>query len=91
MQPNYSGTCNTAKSYTKYSRYIYSAIILIFFKVLSVLKLNDMMRTWMIVCSSKMFFSDVCFNSSDAFDGSNLAARISALIDHFLKREKKQD
>jgi hypothetical protein len=37
----------------------------------------------MIVCSSKMFFSDVSFNSSDAFDGSNPAAWISALIDHF--------
>jgi hypothetical protein len=44
----------------------------------------------MIVCPSKMFPSDVSLNSSDAFDGGNLAARVSALIDHFLQR-KKQD
>ena len=47
--------------------------------------------TWMIICPSKMFPSDVSLNSSDAFDCGNLTARVSALIDHFLQWKKKQD
>ena len=37
-----------------------------------------------------MFPSDVSLNSSDAFDGGNLAARVSALIDHFLQWKKNK-
>ena len=37
-----------------------------------------------------MFPSDVSLNSSDAFDNGNLAAWVSALIDHFLQWKKNK-
>ena len=38
----------------------------------------------MIIISTQMFATHVGLNASDAFDGGNSAAGVSALIDHFL-------
>ena len=57
---------------------------------LGVIKLFFAVIIRMVIRTSKMFFSYMSFNGSDAFDSSDPAARISALIDHFLQEEGKK-